>query len=56
MRELSLQEVEDLRVFMRTTRDAHLLKRATIIWLSHLKKTVAEIANDLDLSPDTVRE
>jgi len=55
VRELSPQEEEDLRVFMRATRDVRLLKRAQIVWMSHRGKTVPEIARDLDMDEDTVR-
>ncbi|MFQ5885565.1 MAG: IS630 family transposase [Thermoplasmata archaeon] len=53
---MSEQEIEDLRVFMRSAKDARLLKRAQMIWLSHLGRSVKEIADLLDIHPETVRE
>lgn len=55
VRGLSPEEVEQLRVFMRTTRDARLLKRAIMVWLSHQGKTTTEIATELDVDEQTVR-
>lgn len=56
VRTLGPQEVEDLRVFMRTTRDVRLYRRALMVWLSHQGKTVPEIAKELDVEEQTVRE
>lgn len=53
---LTPQQAEDLRAFMRASKDARLLKRAQIVWLSHLGKSVNEITDLLDISPETVRE
>lgn len=56
LKSLTPQQAEDLRAFMRACKDARLLKRAQIVWLSHQGLPVEEIARLLDISPDTVRE
>lgn len=56
VRTLSPQEVEDLRVFMRTTRDVRLYQRALMVWLNHQGKAVPEISQELDVAEQTVRD
>ncbi|TET91144.1 MAG: helix-turn-helix domain-containing protein [Methanomassiliicoccales archaeon] len=56
VKRMSEEETEDLRVFMRSAKDARLLKRAQIVWLSHLGRSVQEIADLLDIHSETVRE
>lgn len=53
---LGPQEVEELRVFMRTTGDVRLLKRAQMVWLRHQGYPVSDIARQLDVDEETVRE
>lgn len=53
---MSEQEIEDIRVFMRSTKDARLLKRTQMVWLPHLGRSLGEIADLLDIHPETVRE
>ena len=56
VKEMSEREIEDIGVFMRRTKDARLLKRTQMVWLSHLGRSVKDITDLLDIHPETVRK
>jgi len=51
---LSELEVRELSKLMRTTSDAHVYRKAQVIWLSYLGKSISEIAKMTNMNERTV--
>lgn len=54
VRSLTKEEVSQLRQFMKKAQIARIFRRAQIIWMSHLGKSVSEIVQTIGYHPQTV--